>query len=77
MSFQDKKVVVTGGARGIGHAIVQAFEKAGAQVAVIDIEEGPHFVGDVGKKEDLDRFMEATLARFGHLDYLINNAPPS
>jgi 2-hydroxycyclohexanecarboxyl-CoA dehydrogenase len=36
-NFKDKTVIVTGGARGIGHAIVQAFSAAGANVVISDL----------------------------------------
>ena len=45
--FKDKVVVVTGGAQGIGRCISEEFRKAGAQVCVIDKQEGDHFVGDI------------------------------
>ena len=34
MNFTDKKILVTGAARGLGKVIAQEFSKAGAQVAV-------------------------------------------
>ena len=34
MNFEGKKVLITGGARGIGRAVAEAFADAGAQVAV-------------------------------------------
>ena len=40
--FIDKVVVVTGGAQGIGRCISEEFRKAGAQVCVIDKQEGDH-----------------------------------
>ena len=40
MGFQGKTAVVTGGAQGIGLAVVKAFKKHGARVAVIDLQEG-------------------------------------
>ena len=47
--FENKVVVVTGGAHGIGKCIVEEFRKRGASVAVIDVREGTHFVGDISK----------------------------
>ena len=38
-SFDDKKVIVTGGAQGIGRAIVAAFLAEGARVTAVDIRE--------------------------------------
>ena len=76
MSFQDKVVVVTGGGHGIGLCIAQEFAKEGARVAVIDAAPGEHYVGDVGQKDVLEAFAAQVVAQYGHVDYLINNAPP-
>ena len=54
--FQNKVVVITGGAGGIGKVICEEFTKAGAKVCVIDIAENPFFVGDIGEEETLERF---------------------
>ena len=74
--FRDKVVVVTGGAQGIGRCIAEEFQKAGAQVCVIDKQEGDHFVGDIADKQTLEQFTQEVIAKQGHVDYLINNALP-
>lgn len=76
MDFRDKVVVVTGGAQGIGRCIADEFRKAGATVCVIDKQQGDHFVGDIADKETLERFVKVTIDKYGHVDYLINNALP-
>ncbi len=74
--FRDKVVVVTSGAQGIGRCISEEFRKAGAQVFVIDKQEGDHFVGDIADKQTLEQFTQEVIAKQGHVDYLINNALP-
>lgn len=67
-------VVVTGGAHGIGQAIVEDFRKEGAVVEVIDKTSDTYFVGDIGNKETLEAFSSYVLEKHSHIDYLINNA---
>lgn len=74
--FENKVVVVTGGAQGIGKCICEEFAKQGARVCVIDVQENPYFVGDLSKKEDLEAFANKVITQFGHIDYLVNNAAP-
>ena len=74
--FQDKIAIVTGGASGIGRAIVEAFQREGATVCTIDLKPGDHFVGDVGDPTALEAFAAEVIAKHGHVDYLINNALP-
>ena len=40
--FQDKVIVITGGAGGIGKCIAEEFKAQGAHVCVIDCAEGDH-----------------------------------
>lgn len=74
--FQNKVVVITGGAHGIGQAIAESFQGAGARVCIIDKAEGNHFVGDISDKATLERFANEVITQYGHVDYLINNALP-
>ena len=74
--FQNKIVVVTGGANGIGKCITEEFRKNGATVYVIDIAEGDHFVGDVADKSTLERFANMIITAHGRVDVLVNNALP-
>jgi NAD(P)-dependent dehydrogenase (short-subunit alcohol dehydrogenase family) len=82
-------VLVSGGAAGIGRAIVDAFAQSGATVVVLDIDaagakalpSGVDFVaGDTANEDDCRTAVEHTIARHGGLDVLVNNAaiqPPA
>lgn len=74
--FEGKTAVITGGARGIGRAVADAFRREGAAVHIIDREPGDWFVGDISGKEVLERFAEEVIARSGRVDCLVNNALP-
>ena len=74
--FQNKVVVITGGAAGIGKCIAEEFRKAGAKVCVIDKAPGDHYVGDISSKATLEAFAAAVLDEYGHVDILVNNALP-
>ena len=76
MQFKDKVVIVTGGAQGIGKCIADEFCKEGAQVCIIDKQEGEHFVGDLSNKYAIEEFCKFVIDKYGHVDYIINNALP-
>lgn len=74
--FQDKVVVITGGAQGIGNCIAEMFQEAGAHVCVIDKQPGNHYVGDIADKEVLEAFAYDVIEQYGQVDVIVNNALP-
>jgi len=87
MKLQDEVVFITGGASGLGRALVDRFVKEGAEVAVFDKspdrvrqleqEHGKAVVsiaGDVRSLEDLKRAATQCVDTFGKIDVLIPNA---
>ncbi|MBR2423177.1 MAG: SDR family oxidoreductase [Oscillospiraceae bacterium] len=74
--FQNRIVVITGGAAGIGKCIAEEFQKNGAKVCIIDKTPGTHYVGDISEKAVLEDFAQDVIAKHGHVDILVNNALP-
>jgi NAD(P)-dependent dehydrogenase (short-subunit alcohol dehydrogenase family) len=82
--FNDKHVIVTGGAKGIGRAAVEIFLREGAKVSVIDKDEKieglqvsntvQNYVADVSREQDVKKTIEAAILHFGEVDVLVNNA---
>ena len=74
--FSGRVAVVTGGANGIGRYIAEAFARCGAQVHVIDLAPGDHYVGDISDPRVLEAFVSEITADGARIDFLINNALP-
>lgn len=83
--LDDKAVLVTGGASGLGRAIVERFLDEGARVAILDRSQERSeqlasrlgivaTVGDVTSLADNRRAVAETVAMFGKLDCLVGNA---
>lgn len=86
MRLDQKVAIVTGATQGIGLACAQRFIQEGARVMLVDIkpegveaaqalgEAARFFAADVSQKADVDAMIAATIAAFGRIDILINNA---
>jgi acetoin reductase-like protein len=87
MKLQDKIAIVTGGAQGIGEAIVRAFAAEGARVVIADVaqDKAGALAQDIGDKAlavrldvrdpaSIDATVKAAVERFGGIDILVNNA---
>ncbi|HVY11295.1 MAG TPA: SDR family oxidoreductase [Mycobacteriales bacterium] len=85
----DRVALVTGSTSGIGKAVVERFVSDGLKVVINSVssvdagramvaefgEDKAHYVqGDIAADGDAQRLVEETIARFGRLDVLVNNA---
>ena len=89
-NFEDKVVIVTGGARGIGFAIANSFAENGAISVILDLNQNAideavkkiddvgnkavGFVADVTNSESVKAVFKDVFKKFGKIDALINNA---
>jgi NAD(P)-dependent dehydrogenase (short-subunit alcohol dehydrogenase family) len=85
--LRGKIAIVTGAGSGIGRACAVALAREGARVVLVGrrrerLEETAHEIGDdalvlagdVSKKDEISRIVEQTVARFGGVNVLLNNA---
>jgi 3-oxoacyl-[acyl-carrier protein] reductase len=90
MRLQDKVAIITGAGRGIGQATAVKFVREGAKVVACDLKpewieetlmlckeargEAFGFAADVRDMQSLEQMVDTTLARWGRVDCLVNNA---
>jgi NAD(P)-dependent dehydrogenase (short-subunit alcohol dehydrogenase family) len=86
--FENKVVVITGGAGGIGLAAGRLFANEGANVLLVDLEKNPlqtavHSVGsakvsyqiaDVTQPDQVQEYVAVAIERYGKIDCFLNNA---
>lgn len=82
----SKTILVTGGAKGLGEAIVRALAAVGARVAIVDMDAASAnalalqftgaraYVADVSDAAAMEQVCAAIVADFGRLDGAVNNA---
>jgi 3-oxoacyl-[acyl-carrier protein] reductase len=87
MKFNQKVVLVTGGAAGIGKATALRFAAQGASVVICDIDEATghetqkllgkgamFYKVNVASRSEVQKWVDAVVARHGRIDVLVNNA---
>lgn len=84
LNLQDKIIIVTGGASGIGLAIVEELLAQGANVQMVDIHGGDgqyevhkgyqFWPTDISSAKEVNHTVAEIIQRFGRIDGLVNNA---
>jgi 3-oxoacyl-[acyl-carrier protein] reductase len=88
MDFQDRTVIITGAARGLGQEYARQFARLGANVAVNDLRDctatlkivedegaaGIAAITDVTSTDSTRQMADAVMEKFGRIDVLVNNA---
>jgi 2-dehydro-3-deoxy-L-rhamnonate dehydrogenase (NAD+) len=72
LDFAGRNAIVTGGAQGIGAAIVQRLRASGAKVIIWDLASTPRV--DVANAESVQAAAERAVKELGKIDVLVNNA---
>ncbi len=85
MPLDNKTAIVTGGARGIGHAIVNKLAQLGCSVYIIDQSYPDNFnnpdenkiktfTGDITNSDNISKLIQQIMLEKGRIDILVNNA---
>ncbi|MBT3311616.1 MAG: SDR family oxidoreductase [Desulfobacterales bacterium] len=86
--LEDKVAIITGGSGGIGAATAKLFLEEGAKVLLVDLDEGAlkktieelnsdnasYITADVSKEEQVKKYVDTAVERYGKIDVLFNNA---
>ena len=89
MKLKDQVAIITGAGRNIGEEIAKLFAAEGAKIAIVDLDktrgervaeeirisggDATLFVTDVSKGGDVAALVKDVVARYGHVDILVNN----